>query len=207
MKEINKGLVTKKLGMSQVFNADGEVVQVTVLQALENVIVQKKLADKDGYQALQVGVNETKEVKLIKPVIGQFKDVKRFFKKLIELRLTKIDQLNIGDNLNVTIFDENEKVNVSGVTKGKGFTGCVKRHNFTIGPISHGSKHHRRGGSNGAGTGQGKVWKGQKMPGHDGHMNVTVKNLKVVKVLAERNIIMVKGAVPGPVGQVVKVYN
>ncbi|MDD5455626.1 MAG: 50S ribosomal protein L3 [Candidatus Margulisbacteria bacterium] len=207
MKELNKGLITKKIGMTQMFDDKGQVVVVTVLEACDNFIVSKKTADKNGYQALKVGSREVKEEKLTKPAAGQFKAAGKFFKKIHEIRLKNIDTYNAGEELKVDIFKDNEKVNVSGIIKGRGFTGTVKRYNFTIGPISHGSKHHRRKGTSGAGTGQAKVWKGQKTAGHYGNCLVTVKNLKIYKVMPEKKLILVKGAVPGAVGGTVKVYN
>ena len=207
MIEMKKALVMKKLGMMQVFNSEGEVEKVTALLALENYILRKKSVDVDGYSALVVAYSSVKEEKLSMPERGTFKESKKYFRKLTELRLNNSSEAEVGTNLAVTIFIENEKVNVKGNTKGRGFTGCIKRHNFTIGPISHGSKHHRRGGSNGAGTGQGHVWKGQKMPGRYGNETITVKNLKIIKVLQEKNIILVKGSVPGMTGQILKVFN
>ncbi|MEK6556986.1 MAG: 50S ribosomal protein L3, partial [Candidatus Margulisiibacteriota bacterium] len=141
------------------------------------------------------------------PMKGQSAGLSRFFKKMVELRLKNSDEFKLGEALSVIQFEENEKVNASGIMKGRGFTGTVKRYNFTIGPISHGSKHHRRKGTSGAGTGQAKVWKGQKTAGHYGNVLATVKNVLVIKVLAEKNILLIKGAVPGPTGGLIKIYN
>lgn len=207
MKEINKGIIAKKIGMTQVFSEKGSIVPVTVLEACENVILQKKSSDKDGYTAVKVGLKEVNADRLSKPMKGQSATLNRFFKKMVELRLKNSETLNLGEALSVVQFSENEKVSASGVMKGRGFTGTVKRYNFTIGPISHGSKHHRRKGTSGAGTGQAKVWKGQKTAGHYGNVLATVKNVLVVKVMAEKNVLLIKGAIPGPTGGLIKIYN
>lgn len=211
MKKLNKGIIAKKIGMTMFFEKNDAVSQVTVLEVLENIVVQKKIESQDGYSALKIGYKEIdekkKDHKLDKAHIGQLKELNRFFRKFAELRLVDIDKYNIGDNVKLDLFEVDEKVNVTGVTKGRGFSGTVKRHNFSISPMSHGSKNHRRQGTIGAGTGQGKVWKGQKMPGRYGVDNVTVKNLKIVKIFLDKNLIMIKGSVPGCNGGIIKIYN
>lgn len=207
MKAINKGIFTKKEGMTQIFNEKGDLIPVTVLSVLENIVVQKKTKDKEGYDALKIGYNEMKESKAIKPLVGMHKSVNRVFKNYQELRLTNLDLANIGEAIPLSQFSENEIVNAIGTSKGRGFTGTVKRYNFTIGPISHGSKHHRRKGTSGAGTGQAKVFRGQKTAGHHGNAQITVKNIQVFKIVADKNIILVRGAVPGPNGSLVKLFN
>ncbi len=207
MKAINKGIFTKKEGMTQIFNEKGDLIPVTVLSVLENIVVQKKTKDKEGYDALKIGYNEMKESKAIKPLVGMHKAVNRVFKNYQELRLANLDLANIGEAIPLSQFSENEIVNAIGTSKGRGFTGTVKRYNFTIGPISHGSKHHRRKGTSGAGTGQAKVFRGQKTAGHHGNAQITVKNIQVFKIVADKNIILVRGAVPGPNGSLVKLFN
>ncbi len=207
MKAINKGIFTKKEGMTQIFNEKGELIPITVLSVLENIVVQKKTKDKEGYDALKIGYDEMKESKAIKPLIGMHKAVNRVFKNYQELRLTNLDLVNVGDSIPLSQFSENEIVNAIGTSKGRGFTGTVKRYNFTIGPITHGSKHHRRKGTSGAGTGQAKVFRGQKTAGHHGHAQITVKNIQVFKIVADKNIILVRGSVPGPNGSFVKLFN
>ncbi len=207
MKQINKGLLTKKVGMTKLFNEIGEAVPVTVLQLLENKVVQKKTIENDGYESIRVGYIAAKESKVSKPNQGQFKAVESLYRKIKELRLKDVSGFEIGSSLDVSIFEISEKVNAQGATKGRGFTGTVKRHNFSIGPMAHGSKNHRRCGSIGAGTSPGKVWKGQKMPGHHGNELVTIKNLKIVKIDQEKGLVLVKGAVPGANGSEVVLYN
>ncbi len=207
MKKINKGLLTKKIGMTKVFNEEGEALSVTVLQLIENKIIQKKTIDNDGYESLRVGYHIEKESKISKPNKGQFKAIDGLFKKIKEFKFSDMTKFEVGASLPVSMFEVNEEVNATGVTKGRGFTGTVKRYNFTISPMAHGSKNHRRCGSIGAGTGQGKVWKGQKMPGHYGNVNVTVKNLKIVKIDQDRSLVLVKGAVPGANGSEIVLYN
>jgi large subunit ribosomal protein L3 len=207
MKAINKGIFTKKEGMTQIFNEKGDLIPITVLTVLENVIVQKKTKDADGYDALKIGYNEMKESKAIKPLLGMHKAVNRVFKNYQELRLSNVDIANVGESIPLTQFAENEIVHAIGTSKGRGFTGTVKRYNFTIGPITHGSKHHRRKGTSGAGTGQAKVFRGQKTAGHHGDAQITVKNIQVFKVLLEKNIILVRGSVPGANGSLVKLFN
>jgi large subunit ribosomal protein L3 len=207
MKAINKGIFTKKEGMTQIFNEKGDLIPITVLTVLENVIVQKKTKDADGYDALKIGYNEMKESKAIKPLLGMHKAVNRVFKNYQELRLSNLEIANVGESMPLSQFSENEIVHAIGTSKGRGFTGTVKRYNFTIGPITHGSKHHRRKGTSGAGTGQSKVFRGQKTAGHHGDAQITVKNIQVFKIVADKNIILVRGSVPGANGSLVKLFN
>ncbi|MDD4526791.1 MAG: 50S ribosomal protein L3 [Candidatus Margulisbacteria bacterium] len=207
MKKINKGLVTKKIGMTKLFNEAGEALSVTVLQVVENKIIQKKTMDNDGYESVRVGYSPEKESKVSKPNQGQFKAVEGLFRKIKEFKFADMSKFEVGASLPASMFDINEEVNATGTTKGRGFTGTVKRYNFTISPMAHGSKNHRRCGSIGAGTSPGKVWKGQKMPGHYGNTTVTIKNLKIVKIDQERSLVLVKGAVPGANGSEIVLYN
>jgi large subunit ribosomal protein L3 len=207
MKEVNKGIIARKVGMTQVFDDVGNAVPATVLEILKQVVVQKKTIEKDGYCSVKVGYKETDESKLNKAEIGQQKGTEIKFKKFKEIRLKNSDKIEIGDEISLSQFDVGEKINVSGTTKGRGFSGTVKRYNFHIGPMAHGSKNHRRQGTIGGGTGQGKVWKGQKMPGHYGNDQRTVKNIKIIKVIAEKNLMIIKGAVPGHNNSMLEVYN
>ena len=193
------GLIGKKLGMTQIFTEDGRVVPVTVIQAGPCYIIQKKTEEKDGYTALQLGF-EKKEKNIKKPEAGHFKKAgKGVFRFLKEFRVSaeEIEKYSEGDPITVEIFSPGEKVHVTGYTKGRGFQGVVKRWGFAGGPSAHGSKFHRRPGSIGQCVFPAKVWKGKKMPGHYGNEKRTVKNLEVVKVYPDKNLLLVKGAVPG----------
>ena len=207
MKTTQKGLYTKKLGMTRQFTEDGTMLPITVLQVLDNVVLQVKTAEIDGYCAVKVGLEECKPGKLCKAQLKSSTFNEKSYKLTKELRLATSSSFSIGSEISMSQFTPNEKVHVQSITKGRGFTGTVKRFNFTIGPVTHGSKHHRRSGSNGAGTGQGKVWKGQKLPGHYGNEQVTVENLKVIKIIEDKKLLLVRGAVPGPNGSIVKVFN
>ncbi|MEX0932031.1 MAG: 50S ribosomal protein L3 [Candidatus Saccharimonadales bacterium] len=192
-----KTLVGKKVGMTQVFNEKGQAVPVTVIQAGPCVVTQVKTADKDGYSAVQIGYGEDK--KPSKPATGHLKKSKATPRYLKEFRIEETENeeaLKVGDTLDVSVFEEGDKVVISGVSKGKGFAGTIKRHNFSRGPMSHGSRNKRRPGSIGSMYPQ-KVFKGKKMAGRMGGEKVSVKNLKVVKVDKENNILAVSGAVPG----------
>jgi large subunit ribosomal protein L3 len=207
MKKINKGLLTKKIGMTKMFLESGEALTVTVLQVIDNMIIQKKQQTTDGYDSVRIGYLLEKETKLNKPDKGQFKSINNLYRKIKEFRFNDVSQFEIGSSLSVSLFEVDEKVNAKGVTKGRGFTGTVKRYNFAISPMAHGSKNHRRCGTIGAGTGQAKVWKGQKMPGHHGNENVTIKNLKIVKIDQEKSLVLVNGSVPGANGSEIVLYN
>lgn len=207
MKKINKGLLTKKIGMTRIFSEEGNSLPVTVLQVVENKIIQKRTVESDGYDSVRIGYFAEKESKLNSPDKGQFKSVEALFKKIKEFKLGDMSQIEIGSSLLASTFEVNEVVNAKGITKGRGFTGTVKRYNFAISAKTHGSKNHRRCGSIGAGTGQGKVWKGQKMPGHYGNDTVTIKNLRIVKIDQEKSLVIVKGAVPGATGSEIVLYN
>lgn len=190
-----------KLGMSQVFNADGTVIPVTVVLAGPCPVVQVKNAEKDGYNAIQIGYGAIKEKNVTKPVAGHFKKANVGpVRKLRELRLADCSAYNVGDQIKCDVFAAGEKVDVTGTSKGKGFAGAVKRWNHHIGPKAHGSGYHRGVGSMGACSTPSRVFKNKKMSGHLGNERVTVQNLTVVKVDTERNLILLKGAVPGPKG-------
>lgn len=196
---MKKAILGRKLGMTQIFTEDGKVVPVTVIQAGPCVVVQKKTVETDGYNAIQVGFEDIREKLVNKPEKGHFAKAnvapKRFLK---ELRLEDVSAYEVGSEIKVDIFAEGEKVDVTGTSKGKGFQGVIKRWNANRGPMSHGSKYHRRVGSMGASTFPARTFKGKKMPGHMGAEKSTILNLEVVKVDPEKNVILVKGAVPGP---------
>lgn len=201
-----KAILGKKIGMTQVFTEEGEVIPVTVLESGNLVVVQKKTEEKDGYNAIQVGFGDVKIKNVIKPKKGHFDkskvEPKRFLR---EFRVDNIDDYEVGQKIGVDIFQVGEKVDVSGISKGKGFQGPIKRHGHSRGGMSHGSKFHRLRGSLGASAGVGKVVKGTKAHGHMGNEKVTVLNLEVVRVDADKNVILLKGAVPGPKKGLVKI--
>lgn len=206
---MKKGIVGKKLGMTQLFDENGNVVPVTVIEAGPCVVSQKKTAENDGYDALQIGYADVKASKVSKPAKGHFAKGDIAPKKVLrELRLEDTSTLNVGDIIKADIFTEGEAVDVRGTSKGKGYSGTIKRWNFARLKESHGTGPvHRHGGSLGACSTPSRVFKGKKMAGHLGHERVTVQNLSVVKVDAEKNIIAVKGAVPGPKGGIVVLFD
>jgi len=193
-----KGILGKKLGMTQIFTDEGKVVPVTVIEAGPCVVVQKKTVETDGYNAIQVGFDE-KRVNLVnKPAKGHFAKANvKPLRYLKEFRVEDAGQYEVGQQINADVFEAGEFVDVVGTSKGKGFAGGIKRHGFQRGPMAHGSKYHRRPGSLGA-KGPARVFKGRKLPGRTGGERVTVQNLEVVKIDLERNLLVVKGAVPGP---------
>ena len=195
---MKKALLTTKIGMTQIFAADGALVPVTVLQAAPNVVTQVKTVDNDGYEAVQVGYGEIRDVLVNKPRKGHFAKAgvanKRFLR---EFKFENSAEYAVGQEIKADIFAEGDKIDATGITKGKGFQGAIKRHGLSRGPMKHGSKYHRHAGSNGAATTPGRVFKGKHMPGQTGHVKATVQNLEVVKVDVENNLILVKGAVPG----------
>ena len=193
-----KGLIGKKIGMTQIFAEDGAVIPVTVIQAGPCVVTQVKTAATDGYDAIQLGLVEKVSPKQTSKAIKGIVD-KAGAAPMRHFREVAIgsEAPELGSVIKADLFAENEKVDVSGKTKGKGFQGVMKRHNFAGGPASHGSMFHRRPGSIGMCATPGKVWKGKKMPGHDGTKNVTVRNLVVVGVDTEKNLLLIKGAIPG----------
>lgn len=197
---MKKAILGRKVGMTQVFTAEGLAVPVTVIEAGPCYVVQKKTVEKDGYGAIQVGFGEKRERLFNKPLKGHFnKSGVKPLRFLRELRVEDWDNYQVGQELKADIFDTGEKVDVVGTSKGRGFAGGIKRHGFHRGPMAHGSKYHRRPGSLGA-KGPARVFKGRKLPGHYGAERVTVQNLEVVRVDPERNILALKGAVPGPRG-------
>ena len=201
---MKKGLIGKKLGMTQLFDENGIVIPVTVIEAGPCVVSQKKTVENDGYEAVQIGFGDLKASKVNGPMKGHFAKNDIAPKKVLrELRLEDIAAVNVGDVLKADIFAEGESIDVRGTSKGKGYAGVIKRWNFSRLKESHGTGPvHRHGGSLGV-IDPARVFKGKKMAGHLGNERVTVQNLKVVKIDAENNIIAVKGAVPGPKGGIV----
>lgn len=189
----------RKVGMTQIFDENGRKVPVTVIEAGPCVVVQKKTAEKDGYNAIKVGFGDIREVLVNNPTKGQFKaagvPVKRYLR---EFKLEDISAYEVGQEIKVDIFEAGEKVDVTGVSKGKGFQGTIKRWGARRGPMSHGSKFHRAVGSMGGSSDPSRTFKNKKMPGHMGNVKTTVLNLEVVRVLPEKNAILIKGGVPGP---------
>ena len=200
---MKKAIIAKKIGMTQIFTENGILVPVTVLEAGPCVVTQKKTEENDGYTAIQVGFGDIKEKHVNKPSKGHFdKAGVTPVNVLKEFRLDNIDEYEVGSEIKADVFSAGDKVDVSGISKGKGFQGAIKRHNQHRGPMAHGSKYHRGLGSLSSATTPGKVKKGKKMPGHMGSVNVTIQNLEIVRADADKNLILIKGAVPGNKGSV-----
>lgn len=199
---MKKAILGRKIGMTQVFDSNGLVLPVTVVEAGPCTVIHKKTIESDGYEAIKVGYQAIEDRKVNRPVKGEFKKAGvPVCKYLREFRLDDISGYEIGNIIKVDdMFKTGDKVDVSGVSKGKGFQGTIKRYNHKCGPRTHGSKYHRGAGSMGSNTDPGRVFKGKKLPGHMGSELVTVLNLDVVRVDAERGLLLVKGAVPGPKG-------
>ena len=195
---MKKAILATKVGMTQIFNEDGLLIPVTVLQAGPCVVTQVKTEDNDGYAAVQVGFGEIRERLVNKPEKGHFEkagvDVKRFLK---EFRFDNAAEYQVGQEIKADIFAAGDHIDATAISKGKGFQGAIKRHGQSRGPMAHGSKYHRHAGSNGAASDPSKVFKGKKMVGHMGAEKVTVLGLDLVRVDVERNLLLVKGAVPG----------
>lgn len=196
---MKKAIIGRKLGMTQIFDEDGKVVPVTVVEAGPCPVIQKKTKEKDGYDAIQVGFEVIREKLANKPKKGHFAKAGVSLRRLVkELRLEDITQYEVGSEIKADTFEAGERVDVSGISKGKGFAGTIKRWNFNRGPMSHGSKYHRAVGSGGASSSPSRTFKNKKMPGHMGSKKTTVLNLQVVKVMPEKNVILIKGGIPGP---------
>ncbi len=195
---MKKGLYGKKLGMTQIFDENGLVIPVTVVEVEPCLVVRKKTVEADGYNALVVATGKVKEKHMNKPIKGQFDKIKLSYRKYIrELRLDNVNDYNVGDEIKADIFEAGELVDVQGLSKGKGFQGVIKRHGQHIGPKGHGSMYHRRPGSMGPTSSPGRVFPGKKLPGHTGKDTVTVQNLQIVKVDMDKEVILIKGSVPG----------
>ncbi|MDR2513991.1 MAG: 50S ribosomal protein L3 [Christensenellaceae bacterium] len=209
---MKKAILGTKVGMTQLFQQDGSVVPVTVVEAGPCTVVQVKSVERDGYKAVQVGFKQLPERRALKlknkPEQGHFKKAgvapTRYLR---ELRLDESETFEVGQEIRAEIFSADERVDVTGLSKGKGYTGVILRWNQHTGPMAHGSKYHRGVGSMGANSTPSRVFKNKKMPGQWGHERVTVQNLKVVRVDAERNLLFIKGAVPGPNGSLLTVRN
>lgn len=192
-----KAILGKKIGMTQMFSPEGKAVPVTVIQAGPCMVVQTKTTDNDGYEAIQVGFDEIKEVRANKPKKGHFAKAQvKPTRYLREFRVENSAEYTLGQELKADLFEIGDQIDVTGTSKGKGFQGSIKRCGQSRGPMSHGSKYHRRSGSLGA-LGPNRVFKGRQLPGRMGNLKVTVQNLEVVKIDVERNLILVKGSVPG----------
>lgn len=199
-----KAIIGKKLGMTQVFTEDGKAIPVTVVEAGPCPVIQVKTLERDGYEAIKVGFSEVKKEKSVtKPLAGEFK--KAGVKPCKVMREFRMDGFKVGDIITASIFEKGDVVKVSGISKGKGFQGVVKRHHFAGGPASHGSMFYRAPGSIGASSFPSKVWKGMRMAGHMGSERVTVRNLTIVDVRPEQNILLIKGAVPGGVNAYIEI--
>ena len=203
---MKKGLIGKKIGMTQIFDEKGNVIPVTVIEAGPCVVAQVKTVETDGYNSIQLGYGEIKSKHINKPEAGHFAKSKLENKKhLREFRLEDISNYKVGDIVKADIFATGEKVDIQGTSKGKGFQGVIKRHGQHRGPMGHGSMYHRRPGSMGSTSTPGRVFKGKKLPGHMGRVTITIQNLDVVAVDMDKNVILVKGSVPGAKGAILKI--
>ena len=203
---MKKGIYGKKLGMTQIFDNDGLVIPVTVVEVEPSLVLRKKTVETDGYNAVVLATGEVKEKQMNKPDKGQFDKVKLAYKKYVrELRLDDVESYNVGDEIKADIFEAGELVDVQGISKGKGFQGVIKRHGQHMGPMGHGSMYHRRPGSMGSTSTPGRVFKGKKLPGHMGKVTITIQNLDIVRVDMDKNVILLKGSVPGAKGSILKI--
>jgi large subunit ribosomal protein L3 len=192
------GIIGKKVGMTRIFDERGRNIPVTVIEAGPCFVTQIKTDETDGYTAVQVGFDEVREKIITKPELGHLKGAGKVLRTLKEFRLDEVNDLKVGDEINVDIFAKGDIVAVTGTSKGKGFQGTMKRHNFHGGPASHGQKDRLRApGSIGAGSSPSRVWKGMKMSGQMGNETVTVRNIEVIEIRSDKNILLVKGSVPG----------
>lgn len=196
---MKKAILATKIGMTQIFNENGVLTPVTVLQAGPCVVTQIKTVENDGYSAVQVGYVDKREKLVSKPIKGHFEKAGVSYKRFVrEFKLENADQYSVKDEIKADVFAAGDKIDATAISKGKGFQGAIKRHNQSRGPMAHGSKFHRHAGSNGAASDPSKVFKGKKMPGQMGNKRITIQNLEIVRVDIESNLILVKGAIPGP---------
>jgi large subunit ribosomal protein L3 len=203
---MTKGILGRKIGMTQLFSENGEVVAVTVIEAEPNVVLQKKTLENDGYEAIQLGFSDERESRTNKAKKGHAEKANTAPKRYVrEFRNAKVDEYEVGQEISVEVFQTGDKIDVTGKSKGKGFQGNIKRHNHARGPMAHGSRFHRAPGSIGNATDPGHVFKGTKLPGQMGSEQITIQNLEVVSVDAERNLLLVKGNVPGARKGLVKI--
>lgn len=205
---MQKAIIAKKIGMTQIFAESGEVIPVTVLEAGPCVVTQVKTIENDGYSAVQVGFEDRKENRMNKPAKGHFDKAGVGYKRIVkEFRLENAEEFEVGQEIKADTFEIGDKIDVSGTSKGKGFQGAIKRHNQSRGPMAHGSKYHRRVGSMGQASDPGRVFKGKKLPGQMGNKASTVQNIEVVRIDVENNLLLVKGAVPGPKKSILTIKN
>ena len=203
---MKKAIIGKKIGMTQIFDETGKVIPVTVIEAGPCVVAQVKTVETDGYDAIQLGFGDVKENKVNKPVKGHYAKGSVTPKKhLREFRVDSVESYKVGDEVKADAFVAGDKIDVQGTSKGKGFQGVIKRHGQSRGPMGHGSMYHRRPGSMGATSTPGRVFKGKKLPGHMGVQTITIQNLDVVRVDMDKNVILVKGSVPGVKGAILKI--
>ena len=203
---MQKGLIGRKVGMTQIFDEEGKVIPVTAIEVGPCTVTQIKTVEQDGYTAVQLGFGEVKERKLNKPELGHLSKNKLAPKKYLrEFRLDSVEGMKVGDELKADVFAVGDKVDVQGTSKGKGFQGVIKRHGQSRGPMGHGSMYHRRPGSMGPTSTPGRVFKGKKLPGHMGAQTISIQNLEVIRVDLDKNVILVKGSVPGTKGAILKV--
>ena len=203
---MKKGIIGRKVGMTQIFDEKGNVIPVTVIEAGPCTVAQVKTVETDGYDAVQLGFGEVKDKHINKPEKGHFTKAGLEAKKhLREFRLESVEGVKVGDEVKADVFEAGEKVDVQGISKGKGFQGVIKRHGQHRGPMGHGSMYHRRPGSMGSTSTPGRVFKGKKLPGHMGRVTITIQNLDVVRVDMDKNVILLKGSVPGAKGSILKI--
>ena len=203
---MEKAIIGKKIGMTQIFDEKGLVIPVTVIEAGPCIVAQVKTIETDGYNAIQLGYGDVKENRINRPEKGHFTKAKLALKKhLREFRVSEVADVTVGNEIKADVFEAGDKIDVQGTTKGKGFQGVIKRHGQSRGPMGHGSMYHRRPGSMGSTSTPGRVFKGKKLPGHMGVQTVTIQNLDVVKVDLDKNVILVKGSVPGAKGTILKI--
>ena len=203
---MKKGIIGRKVGMTQIFDEKGNVIPVTVIEAGPCTVAQVKTVETDGYDAVQLGFGEVKDKHINKPEKGHFaKPGLEAKTHLREFRLESVEGVKVGDEVKADVFEAGEKVDVQGISKGKGFQGVIKRHGQHRGPMGHGSMYHRRPGSMGSTSTPGRVFKGKKLPGHMGRVTITIQNLDVVRVDMDKNVILLKGSVPGAKGSILKI--
>ncbi|MEG2348119.1 MAG: 50S ribosomal protein L3 [Clostridia bacterium] len=201
-----KEIYGKKVGMTQIFSEDGKAIPVTAIEAKPLTVVSKKTIDKEGYNAIVVSFGDVKEKNVNKPMKGIFAKAGTTAQRhLKEIKVENVDEYEIGSKITIEAFTIEDVVDIQGISKGKGFQGCIKRHGQHIGPMSHGSMYHRRPGSMGSTSTPGRVFKGKKLPGHMGHVTSTILNLDIVKIDTDKNVILVKGSIPGAKGSIVRV--
>ena|SRR5690625_390251 len=202
---MTKGILGRKIGMTQIFLENGELIPVTVVQAEPNVVLQKKTVETDGYEAIQLGFYDKKEHLATKAEKGHAEKANTKPKRYVrEIRDAKVDEYEVGQEISVDVFEAGDIVDVTGTSKGKGFQGSIKRHNYARGPMSHGSRFHRAGGSMGS-VDASRVFKGKALPGQMGAKQVTIQNLEIVKVDPENDVILIKGNIPGAKKSLVKI--